>query len=138
MFLNCCVALRITIDSNCTFFRIFIEFVFYVVVNQIENQFFHVYTIFLLECEDTFVIEQESQRTSCSQVSAELVEYRTYIGNGTCCIVCQCINKYSNSVRTVSFVCHSFVFALVFTHCVLDCAFDIILRHVFALTSCDN
>ena len=61
MLLNSRIALRITVDSDSSFFRIFIEFVLYVVVNQVQNQFFHIDTFFLLESEHTLVIEQEGQ-----------------------------------------------------------------------------
>ena len=37
------------------------EFVFYVVVNQVQNQFLHIQSVFLLESKHTLVVEQESQ-----------------------------------------------------------------------------
>ena len=65
-------------------------------------------------------------------------EYRAYIGYRTSGIISQCIHKDSNPVRTVSFVSHALVVALVFTHCVLNCTFDIVLRHILTLTSSDD
>ena len=61
MFLNSGVALRITINSDCTLFLIlFIVFV-NIKVNHVKNEFFHVHAVFLLESEHTFMVEQESQ-----------------------------------------------------------------------------
>jgi hypothetical protein len=138
VFLDSCIALRITINSDSAFFLIFFVVFVYIEIDHVKNEFFHVHAVFLLECKYALVVEEESQRTHCTKVAAKLVEYRTDIGNSTGRIVGQRIYKYSNAVRAVAFVCHALVVALVLTHCILDGTFDIVLRHVLTLTSGDN
>ena len=138
MFLNSGIALGITIDSDCSFFIILFVFIFHIIIDQIQNQFFHIQSVFLLESEYTFVVEQERERSHCTEITAKLIKYRTNVSHRTGCVICQRIHKYSNTVRTVSFVSHALVVALVFTHCVFDSTFNIILRHIFTLTSSDH
>ena len=138
MFLNSGIALGITIDSDCSLFIIFFVFIFHIIIDQIQNQFFHIQSVFLLESEYTFVVEQERERSHCTKITAKLIKYRTDISHCTGCVVCQGIYKYSNTVRAVPFVSHALVVALVFTHCVFDSTFNIILRHIFTLTSSDH
>ena len=83
------------------------------------------------------MVEKESQRTHSSEVTAEFIEYGAYISHRAGCIISQRIHKNSNSVRTVSFVSHALVVALVFTQCVFDSTFDIVFRHILTLTSSD-
>ena len=61
MLLDGCVALRVTVDGDCAFF--FVLFVVFVDVeiDHVEDEFFHIHAVFLLESEHTFVVEQESQ-----------------------------------------------------------------------------
>ena len=138
MFLNGGIALRITIDRNCSFFLIFIIFIFHIIIYQVKNQLFHIQVLFLLESENTLMVEKKCQRTHCTQVSAEFVENGTHVRYGTGRVVGKCIYEYSYSVRAVSLIRHALIVTLVFTHRILDGTLDVILRHVFTLTSSDH
>ena len=61
MFLDSCIAFRITINSDSTFFFILFVVFLYVIVYQVKNEFLHIDTVFLLESEHTLVVKQESQ-----------------------------------------------------------------------------
>ena len=138
MLLNFAEACRSTIDCDFVVLLILIKLIFYAVVDQVENHLIHIQTFLLLECEHSLVVEEERQRTCCTQVSAELVEDRTNVSNSTCSVVCQSINEDSHSVRAISLVCYFLVIAGILATSVLDGTSDVILRHVLTLTVSDD
>ena len=81
------------------------------------------------------MVKQEAQGALSTQVTIELIEYRTHVSNRTGRVVRQSIYKDSDSVRAISFVGDLLVVALVLAHCIFDGTLDIVLRHVLTLAS---
>ena len=105
MFLDSGIALRVAIDSNGAFFGIFIVFIVHIIIDEVKNQFFHIQAVFFLESEYTLVVEKESQRTCRTQVSTELIKYRTHIGYGTGRVISQGIYEDSHPMRPCPSAC---------------------------------
>lgn len=133
MFLDLTKALGVTINRNTILFIIDIVFVFYTVIDQIEDEFIHIQAIFLLERKHALVVEQESKRAHSSEVATKLIKDAANVADGTCSVIRQRIYKDSNAMWAIALIGHWFVIALVFTGRILYCALDIILGHVLAL-----
>ena len=84
------------------------------------------------------MVEEERQRALCAKVTVELVENRAHVAHGTGGVVGQSLDKHGNSVRSVAFVGHFLVLALVLAHRVLDGTFDVVFRHILALRIGDD
>ena len=72
--LNIAEAGRLTVDSNFILFVILIILIIDSVVNQIENQLIHVHSLFLLESEDSLMVEEKAKRPLRAKIAIELVE----------------------------------------------------------------
>ena len=138
MLLNLAEACRLSVDCDFILFFILIVLIVNSIVNQIKDQLLHIYTLFLLEGEHSLMVEKEAKRALCTKITIELVENRTNITNRTSSVVCQCINKHSNSMRTITLVSHLLVVAGILTHRILNSTLDIVLRHVLTLTCSDD
>ena len=79
------------------------------------------------------MVEKERQRALSAKVAIEFVKHRAYITYGTCGVVSKGLYEHSNSMRTISFVSHLLVFALVLAHSILYGTLDIVFRHVLTL-----
>ena len=86
-----------------------------------------------MERENAFVVEKECERAHCSEVSRELVENGTHVGHRSRGVVGERVDENGDSVGAVSLVGHALVVALVFAHCVLNGALNVVVGHVFAL-----
>ena len=133
MFLDLTKTLGVTINRNTILFIIDIIFVFYAIIDQIEDEFVHIQAIFLLERKHALMVEQESERPHSPKVATKLIKDAANVADGTCSVIRQRINKDSNTMRSISFISHRLIVALVFTGRILYCALDIILGHVLAL-----
>ena len=138
MLLDVAEALRITIDSDFACFLVLVVFIFYSVVDEVENHLVHINTVLLLECEHALVVEEEREATCGTHVTIELIEDRTNVAYSTSGVVGKSVNEDSYSVRTISLVSNLLVFALILTHSVLDSTLDVVLRHVLALSISDD
>ena len=132
------VALRVAIDGDSAFFLVFVVFIVDVVVNKVEDELLHIEAFGLFESEDTFVVEEECERPHGSEVTAELVENRADVAHGAGGIVGERVDEDGHAVRTVTFIRHALILALVLAHGVFDGTFDVVLGHVLTLARSDD
>ena len=129
---------RSAIDGYFARFFILIVFVFHAIINEVEYQFIHFQSVFLLESEHRLMVEKERKRAGSTQIAVELVENRANVAHRSRRIVGECVYKYGHAMRPIPLVCHHFIFALVFTHRVFDSPFDVIFGHILAFRVGDD
>ena len=133
MFLNVAKLFRVAINGNLIRLVVFVILVFNAIIDEVEHQLVHIQPFLFLKGEHTFVIEQEWQTARCAHVAIKLVEDGAHVGHGARGVVGQGVDKNGHAVRAITFIGHLLIFALVFSHCVFNCALNVIFRHVFAL-----
>ena len=138
MLLNLAERFGIAVNGDAIFFFVLVILVFHTIIDEVEDEFFHIESVLLLEGEHALVVEKESQRPHRTEVAIELVEDRTHIADGTRGVVGEGIDEYGDTMGAVAFIGHGLVLALVFTHRVFDGTLNIIFGHVLTLCRCDD